>query len=161
MYPFEETVSNPDCTIELAIENIDIGGPAMLRAAAKNHADVSVIVDVQDYGRVVSEMQGNQGVVSPDLRFDLAVKAFEHTAAYDGLIANYLGVPGRPIWTPPVSKNLHCAVVRKQVMRYGENPHQQAAFLWTPVRRTLPFPRQTRSRENPCPSIILQIPMPH
>ena len=132
LYPFEETVSNPDCTIELAIENIDIGGPTMLRAAAKNHADVSVIVDVQDYGRVVSEMQGNQGVVSPDLRFDLAVKAFEHTAAYDGLIANYLGSRVDPSGPRRFPRTFTAQWSRKQVMRYGENPHQQAAFFVDP-----------------------------
>ncbi len=129
LYPFEKTVSDPECTIELAMENIDIGGPAMLRAAAKNHTDVSVIVDIQDYGRVLSEMKDNEGGVGPELRFDLAVKAFEHTAAYDGLIANYLGSRVDQPGQSRFPRTFNAQFSRKQVMRYGENPHQQAAFF--------------------------------
>ena len=91
LYPFEQTVANPDCDLGTAIENIDIGGPTMLRAAAKNNADVTVIVDSDDYKQVLKEMDKNNGSVTAATRFDLAVKTFEHTANYDGAIANYLG----------------------------------------------------------------------
>ena len=91
LYPFEATVAKPDCALADAIENIDIGGPAMLRAAAKNHAAVTVLVDAGDYQRVLAEMRSGQGVVGAATRFELAVKVFEHTAHYDGAIANYLG----------------------------------------------------------------------
>lgn len=91
LYPFEETVANPDCDLPTAIENIDIGGPTMVRAAAKNHNDVAIVVNVSDYGRVLKELDANDGQLSYSTRFDLAVKAFEHTAGYDGAIANYLG----------------------------------------------------------------------
>jgi phosphoribosylaminoimidazolecarboxamide formyltransferase / IMP cyclohydrolase len=129
LYPFEATVANPDCTLEAAIENIDIGGPTLLRAAAKNHAGVTVLVDAADYPRVLAEL-AEQGGVSAATRFDLAVKAFEHTAAYDGAIANYLGAvvehPEHRAQGFPRTFNLQFQ--RRQAMRYGENPHQQAAF---------------------------------
>ena len=91
LYPFEATVASDECTLDDAIENIDIGGPAMVRATAKNHAFVSIIVDPDDYQRVLEEIHNNAGIVSKTTRFDLAVKAFEHTSNYDGMIANYLG----------------------------------------------------------------------
>ena len=91
LYPFQKTVSNPDCTLEEAIENIDIGGPAMVRAAAKNHPSVTVVVDPDDYPSLLDEMAANNGSLSDETRFSLAVKAYEHTASYDGAIANYLG----------------------------------------------------------------------
>jgi phosphoribosylaminoimidazolecarboxamide formyltransferase/IMP cyclohydrolase len=90
LYPFEATISKENCSLDDAIENIDIGGPAMVRATAKNHAYVSIIVDPADYQRVLEELQNNDGIVSDSTRFDLAVKAFEHTSNYDGMIANYL-----------------------------------------------------------------------
>jgi phosphoribosylaminoimidazolecarboxamide formyltransferase / IMP cyclohydrolase len=90
LYPFEETVANPACDLAMAIENIDIGGPTLLRAAAKNHASVTVVVDAADYPKIAAEI-ADHGRVGDALRFDLAVKAFEHTARYDGAIANYLG----------------------------------------------------------------------
>ena len=128
LYPFEATVADPDCPLEKAIENIDIGGPTMLRAAAKNHAHVTVVVDAADYGRVIEEMESNQGRVSDATRFDLAVKSFEHTAAYDAAIANYLGArTGEGLAEFPRTLNLQ--YVQKQTMRYGENPHQRAAFF--------------------------------
>jgi phosphoribosylaminoimidazolecarboxamide formyltransferase/IMP cyclohydrolase len=130
LYPFERTVAQPGCDLATAIENIDIGGPALLRAAAKNHAAVTVLVDAGDYGRVLDEMADNDGAVSDATRFDLAVKAFEHTAAYDGAIANYLGrliesEDGAPAALP---RTFNLQLRKKQPMRYGENPHQQAAF---------------------------------
>jgi phosphoribosylaminoimidazolecarboxamide formyltransferase/IMP cyclohydrolase len=96
LYPFAETVNKPNCTLEDAIENIDIGGPTMVRAAAKNHAFVNIIVNTSDYTTVIDEMKNNNGCTSHATRFDLAIKAYEHTAAYDGMIANYFGrlVPG-------------------------------------------------------------------
>jgi phosphoribosylaminoimidazolecarboxamide formyltransferase/IMP cyclohydrolase len=128
LYPFEQTVANPDCDLPTAIENIDIGGPTMLRAAAKNHAAVTVVVDAADYERVVAEMGENGGAVSAATRFDLAVKTFEHTAHYDGAIANYLGkieADGeRSVFPRTFNSQYHKA----QEMRYGENPHQKAAF---------------------------------
>jgi phosphoribosylaminoimidazolecarboxamide formyltransferase/IMP cyclohydrolase len=128
LYPFEATVADPDCPLAKAIENIDIGGPTMLRAAAKNHADVTVVVDATDYPRVLEEMQNHQGRVSDATRFDLAVKTFEHTAGYDAAIANYLGArTGEGVAAFPRTLNLQ--YVQKQTMRYGENPHQQASFF--------------------------------
>ncbi|MGI9316467.1 MAG: bifunctional phosphoribosylaminoimidazolecarboxamide formyltransferase/IMP cyclohydrolase, partial [bacterium] len=91
LYPFEETIKAEYCDLDTAIENIDIGGPAMLRAAAKNHAWVTVVVDQEDYGRIIDVMSSEDGAVNSTTRFDLAVKAFEHTARYDGAISNYLG----------------------------------------------------------------------
>ena len=127
LYPFQETVAKPGCDIPTAIENIDIGGPTMLRAAAKNHADVTVVVDSADYGRVLSEMDANAGAVSDATRFDLAVKTFEHTAGYDGAIANWLGArTGEETAHFPRTINLQYHIA--QTMRYGENPHQNAAF---------------------------------
>jgi phosphoribosylaminoimidazolecarboxamide formyltransferase/IMP cyclohydrolase len=127
LYPFQETVAKPGCDIPTAIENIDIGGPTMLRAAAKNHADVTVVVDSADYERVLSEMDANAGAVSDATRFDLAVKTFEHTAGYDGAIANWLGArTGAETAHFPRTINLQYHIT--QTMRYGENPHQHAAF---------------------------------
>ena len=128
LYPFEQTVANPDCDLPTAIENIDIGGPTMLRAAAKNHKDVTVIVDAEDYARVLEEMDANAGAVTDATRFDLAVKTFEHTSNYDGAIANYLGTRlGEEQSEFPRTINLQYRQV--QTMRYGENPHQKAAFF--------------------------------
>lgn len=126
LYPFEQTIAKPDCDLAIAIENIDIGGPAMLRSAAKNHASVTVIVDAQDYATVLKEIQQNQGSVSLNTRQVLARKVFAHTAAYDGAIANYLGKIDShdPVFPPTLSLQFH----KTQNMRYGENPHQHAAF---------------------------------
>ena len=122
LYPFQSTIANPDCTPEDAIENIDIGGPAMLRAAAKNHADVSVMVDSNDYQIVVDEIK-QSGNTCLATRKRLALKAFEHTAAYDGTIANYLGKQADGF-----SNTLNLQFNKVASMRYGENPHQNAAF---------------------------------
>ncbi len=129
LYPFESTVADPDCPLSQAIEHIDIGGPAMLRAAAKNHAHVTVLVDAADYGRVLDSMAENQGAVDLETRFDLAAKAFEHTARYDGVIANFMGSrrgSGKPENGFPRTLNMQWHLDRR--MRYGENPHQKAAF---------------------------------
>ncbi|HTQ99372.1 MAG TPA: bifunctional phosphoribosylaminoimidazolecarboxamide formyltransferase/IMP cyclohydrolase, partial [Candidatus Acidoferrum sp.] len=127
LYPFAATVAKPDCTLADAIENIDIGGPTMLRAAAKNHSWVTVVVNPADYQAVLQELQ-QRGSVSYATRYRLAVSTFEHTAAYDGAIANYLGARderGSAVLFPQTWNSQH---VLKQTLRYGENPHQQAAF---------------------------------
>lgn len=127
LYPFKETISKKDVTLEDAIENIDIGGPTMLRAAAKNWQDVASIVDPTDYQRVLDELKN--GEISQDTKFDLCVKVFEHTAAYDALISGYLrrqnggGYPDK----------LTLTYEKAQDMRYGENPHQSAAFYREPI----------------------------
>lgn len=127
LYPFEQTVANPDCDLATAIENIDIGGPTMVRAAAKNHAAVTIVVDNNDFQTVLDEMKNNNGSVSDATRFSLAVKAFEHTSHYDGAIANYLGcLTGETKADFPRTINFQFNKV--QEMRYGENPHQKAAF---------------------------------
>jgi phosphoribosylaminoimidazolecarboxamide formyltransferase/IMP cyclohydrolase len=127
LYPFAATVADPDCRFEDAIENIDIGGPAMLRSAAKNHASVAVLVDPADYPRVLQEIE-KQGAVSDATRFGLAAKVFAHTAAYDGAIANYLSSldARRQRLEYPEVLNLQFAKIDD--LRYGENPHQTAAF---------------------------------
>ncbi len=134
LYPFAQATARPDCTLEDAIENIDIGGPAMLRAAAKNWADVGVVIDPADYPQVLAELDA--GGLSRATKFSLARKVYAHTAAYDGMITNYLsalepGAEDRPAAVPqraayPAVFNLQ--LVKTQDMRYGENPHQSAAF---------------------------------
>lgn len=131
LYPFEATIAKTDCSLEDAIENIDIGGPTMLRAAAKNHADVAVITDIADYGRVLEELQANQGQLSHATRFDLAIKTYETTARYDGAIANYFGSRlGEGTFEQPLDfpRTFNTQLVKAQELRYGENPHQKAAF---------------------------------
>ncbi|MDF3030371.1 MAG: purH, partial [Moraxellaceae bacterium] len=132
LYPFAATVAKPDCTLPDAIENIDIGGPTMVRSAAKNHAHVGIVVNSADYSRVLAEIQASGGL-SCETRFDLAVKAFEHTAGYDGMIANYLGglvgekkgdLAARDIFP----RTFNTQFLKAQDLRYGENPHQRAAF---------------------------------
>ena len=129
LYPFEKTVANPDCDLATAIENIDIGGPTMIRAAAKNHKDVAVVVDPADYALILSEMKNNGNALSDDLRFRLAVKTFEHTARYDGAIANYLGAMASDGTKQYFPNTINLQYRQVQTMRYGENPHQKAAFF--------------------------------
>ena len=125
LYPFEATIAKPNCHFEEAIENIDIGGPSMLRSAAKNHEDVLVVVDPADYSRVLDAVKGN--TVTPALRRELAMKVFQHTARYDGLIASYLE---KQVGTGEVKfpKILSLQFELSETLRYGENPHQQGAF---------------------------------
>ncbi len=127
LYPFQQTVANPDCSLEDAIENIDIGGPAMVRAAAKNHASVTIVIDPVDYGLLLQEMEAGGGV-SDATRFSLAIKAYEHTAQYDGAIANYFGRMVQPTDDQAFPRTLNLQYRHTQSMRYGENPHQAAAF---------------------------------
>jgi phosphoribosylaminoimidazolecarboxamide formyltransferase / IMP cyclohydrolase len=124
LYPFEATIAKPNCLFEEAIENIDIGGPSMLRSAAKNHEDVAVVVDPADYGRVLEALKA--GTVTKELRRELAGKVFQHTARYDSLIANYLAQQqGGSAQFPPL---LSLIFEKAETLRYGENPHQQGAF---------------------------------
>ena len=128
LYPFQQTVAKPDCSLEDAIENIDIGGPAMLRAAAKNHASVTVLIDPLDYAGVIDEMWQNSNRVSDATRFSLAIRVFEHTASYDGAIANYFGRLVQPEGEQQFPRAITFQYQHSQGMRYGENPHQNAAF---------------------------------
>jgi phosphoribosylaminoimidazolecarboxamide formyltransferase/IMP cyclohydrolase len=128
LYPFEATVAKPDCTMADAIENIDIGGPTMLRSAAKNNRDVTVVVDPADYRPVLDEMAGNGGAVSRESNFRLAVKVYQHTAAYDGAISNWLGTRLNPDGVDLYPATMTLQYRKAQEMRYGENPHQTAAF---------------------------------
>ncbi|MFA4716979.1 bifunctional phosphoribosylaminoimidazolecarboxamide formyltransferase/IMP cyclohydrolase [Vibrio vulnificus] len=135
LYPFAETVAKEGCTLADAVENIDIGGPTMVRSAAKNHKDVTIVVNASDYHRVITEMDANDTSLTLETRFDLAIAAFEHTAAYDGMIANYFGT-----MVPSYGENkegdeeskfprtFNQQFIKKQDMRYGENSHQAAAF---------------------------------
>ncbi len=128
LYPFVETVSRPDCRLADAIENIDIGGPAMLRSAAKNFQHVAVVTDPADYQRVLEEMRRNQGSLATSTCYDLARKAFSHTAAYDGAIANHLTSHELNGEHSAFPSHLSLQFERAEVLRYGENPHQRGAF---------------------------------
>ena len=135
LYPFADTVAKAGCTLADAVENIDIGGPTMVRSAAKNHQDVTIVVNAHDYSRVIAEMDANGNALTLDTRFDLAIAAFEHTAAYDGMIANYFGtrVPSygdnqEGDEDSKFPRTFNAQFIKKQDMRYGENSHQAAAF---------------------------------
>ena len=128
LYPFEETINRPDVSDSMAIENIDIGGPCMLRAAAKNHTDVTVLVDHADYPAVIEQLQTQKGT-DFELRRELARKAFSHTARYDSMIAQYLNADQN------LAEDLCLPLKKQQDLRYGENPHQKAAFYRDPVQK--------------------------
>jgi phosphoribosylaminoimidazolecarboxamide formyltransferase/IMP cyclohydrolase len=140
LYPFQQTVAKPDCTLEDAIENIDIGGPTMVRAAAKNHGNeqggVGIVTDPEDYGCIVEELEANAGKLSHKTRFALAVKAFTHTARYDSAISNYLTAlvtnEAGDVSLQTYPERLQLAFDKVQDLRYGENPHQTAAFYRQP-----------------------------
>ncbi|MDC7698889.1 bifunctional phosphoribosylaminoimidazolecarboxamide formyltransferase/IMP cyclohydrolase [Vogesella indigofera] len=154
LYPFEATIANPDCPLEDAIENIDIGGPTMVRSAAKNWQHVAIITDAADYETLAAEMTANGGKLSKLTRLNLSKKAFTHTAAYDGAISNYLtslvegvdsGVPERVAFP----NRLNAQFIKVQDMRYGENPHQAAAFYrdLDPAAGTIAGYRQLQGKE--------------
>lgn len=127
LYPFEQAVAKPDCTLNEAIENIDIGGPAMLRAAAKNHASVTLVVEPEDYERVLADLEEHDNATTEQLRFELAAKGYAHTARYDGMIASFLTrvrQNGAAATFPGV---LSLQFQKREDLRYGENPHQNAA----------------------------------
>ena len=128
LYPFEATIANPECSLEDAIENIDIGGPTMVRSAAKNWAHVAIVTDHADYSAIASELTQQHGQLSRSTRFALAKKAFTHTAAYDGAISNYLTALTDDGELRAFPDRLNAQFVKVQDMRYGENPHQAAAF---------------------------------
>lgn len=128
LYPFQETITQKDCSLARAIENIDIGGPTMVRAAAKNHAFTGIVVDHNDYAELAQELADNQNTLSAKRRFQLAVKAFKHTAQYDGAIANYISSINADGEQNSFSESLNLQFEKVSEMRYGENPHQQAAF---------------------------------
>jgi len=141
LYPFAQTVAREGCTREEAVENIDIGGPTMVRSAAKNHKDVAIVVNSNDYARVIREMDEHAGSLTYETRFDLAITAFEHTAAYDSMIANYFGSQVPPyhgdtsVPAGRFPRTLNLNFIKKQNMRYGENSHQLAAFyIEEPIR---------------------------
>ncbi|HDR0966796.1 TPA: bifunctional phosphoribosylaminoimidazolecarboxamide formyltransferase/IMP cyclohydrolase [Pasteurella multocida] len=138
LYPFAATVAKPNCSLEEAVENIDIGGPTMVRSAAKNHKDVAIVVNNNDFNEILAEMDQHQNSLTLETRFDLAIKAFEHTAQYDAMIANYFGQLVKPYFVAEEEdaeakcgqfpRTLNLNFIRKQTMRYGENGHQKAAF---------------------------------
>jgi len=144
LYPFRETIAKPGCTLEDAIENIDIGGPAMVRSSAKNHAHVAIVTDPADYAVVLNEMKA--GGVTHETRFSLAIKAFEHTAAYDGAIANYFG---GIIEKSEFPRTINLQFKKAQAMRYGENPHQNAAFYMSATEKeaSIATARQLQGKE--------------
>ncbi|UTA48624.1 bifunctional phosphoribosylaminoimidazolecarboxamide formyltransferase/IMP cyclohydrolase [Simiduia sp. 21SJ11W-1] len=148
LYPFEQTVAKEGCSLADAVENIDIGGPTMVRAAAKNHAHVNIVVNATDYGHIIAEMQANKGATSLKTRFDLAIKAYEHTAAYDGAIANYFGrlVDGGSEHFP---RTFNTQFNKVQELRYGENSHQKSAFYTekNPAAGTIATAKQLQGKE--------------
>jgi phosphoribosylaminoimidazolecarboxamide formyltransferase/IMP cyclohydrolase len=153
LYPFVQTVAKPDCTLEDAIENIDIGGPTMVRAAAKNHGNeqggVGIVTDPEDYELILEELENNAGVLTYKTRFELAKKAFVHTARYDSAIANWLTSLDETNKPGPFPEQFQLAFDKVETLRYGENPHQIAAFYkeTTPAAGTISSYHQLQGKE--------------
>ncbi len=149
LYPFAQTVAKPGCTMEDAIENIDIGGPAMVRAAAKNHAFVAVVTDPADYPRLMAQMDAQRGALDAAERYALAAKAFSHTAEYDGMISSWLTARDASGKARTFPDRLNQQWRLAQALRYGENPHQAAAFYVErdPPRGALANFRQLQGKE--------------
>ena len=149
LYPFAQTVARAGCTRDEAIENIDIGGPAMVRSAAKNHAHVAVVTDPADYDAILGEMRAANGAIGATTRFKLAQKAFSHTAAYDGAISNYLTALEADGARAAFPQRLNLNFDLAQTLRYGENPHQNAAFYrdLEPAAGSLARYRQLQGKE--------------
>ncbi len=149
LYPFRETVAKPGCTLDEAVENIDIGGPTMVRAAAKNWQHVGVVVDPADYDALLAELAASGRVLSTATRFALARKAFSHTASYDGAISNWLTARGADGAAAAFPDRFNLQAVKVQDLRYGENPHQQAAFYRdeAPAAGTIATYRQLQGKE--------------
>ena len=136
LYPFEASIAQPGCGLAEAIENIDVGGPAMLRAGAKNYLSVTVVAEPGDYPRLIAEMEANDGMVPEETRYELARKAFGHTARYDAAIARYLGGRAGDTGPPDIVKfpaRLSLDLQKREDLRYGENPHQHGAFYIEPA----------------------------
>ncbi|MEO6748428.1 MAG: bifunctional phosphoribosylaminoimidazolecarboxamide formyltransferase/IMP cyclohydrolase, partial [Casimicrobiaceae bacterium] len=148
LYPFRETVAREGCTLDDAIENIDIGGPAMLRSAAKNWQHVGVVVDPDDYAAIADELARNDGALADATRFRLAQKAFAHTSAYDGAISNWLSARGVDGHAQAFAQSFRYAGEKLQDLRYGENPHQAAAFYRdeTPAASSIASFRQLQGK---------------
>jgi len=149
LYPFAQTVAKPGCTMEDAIENIDIGGPAMVRAAAKNHAFVAVVTDPADYAGILEKLKAGKGALDDAERYRLAAKAFSHTAEYDGMISNWLTARAPDGAARGFPDRFNLQVRLAQTLRYGENPHQSAAFYVErdPPKGTLASFRQLQGKE--------------
>lgn len=149
LYPFAATVADPNCDLPTAIENIDIGGPTMVRSAAKNHKDVAIVVNASDYKTVIDQMQANQGQLDYNTRYELMVKAFEHTAGYDGMIANHFGARNTANEKRDFSDTFNVQYFKTQEMRYGENPHQKAAFYTeaNPTEASVATAKQLQGKE--------------
>ena len=149
LYPFRETVARPGCSLDDAIENIDIGGPAMARSAAKNYAHVGVVVDPADYPALLDELRANDVSLSLATRFRLAQKAFAHTAAYDGAVSSYLSARDVSGSTRPFPGRWYWQGTKVDDLRYGENPHQQAALYRSdpPVAGSIATFRQLQGKE--------------
>ena len=138
LYPFSKTIQKKDTTLEIAIENIDIGGPTMLRSGAKNYKHTVVVTDIQDYPLIIEEMKAHNNSISEKTSFNLAVKVFSHTALYDSMISKYLNhIRGETF--PEI---LTMGFIKKQSLRYGENPHQKAAFYAPPIEKSNLSPLQ-------------------
>ncbi|MBX9638013.1 MAG: bifunctional phosphoribosylaminoimidazolecarboxamide formyltransferase/IMP cyclohydrolase [Nitrosomonas sp.] len=149
LYPFKQTIANPDCSFEDAIENIDIGGPTMVRAAAKNYRKVAIVTDPHDYLPLSQELAENNGSISLTTRFQLAQKAFTHTASYDSAISNYLTALDSDYQHKDFPDSLNLNFTIAQPLRYGENPHQKAAFYRdeTPTPGSLANYQQLQGKE--------------
>ncbi|MBI1965452.1 MAG: bifunctional phosphoribosylaminoimidazolecarboxamide formyltransferase/IMP cyclohydrolase [Betaproteobacteria bacterium] len=149
LYPFSAAVARPGCSLEEAIENIDIGGPALLRSAAKNHPHVAAVADPADYAPLLAEMAATNGAVGAEMRFRLAQKAFSHTAQYDGAISNYLTALDAAGERARFPRRLNLQFDLAQRLRYGENPHQEAAFYreLQPAPGSLGTHRQLQGKE--------------
>jgi phosphoribosylaminoimidazolecarboxamide formyltransferase/IMP cyclohydrolase len=149
LYPFAATVSRPGCTYEEAVDNIDIGGPAMVRAAAKNHASVTVVVDPGDYRELLDELAANQGSTNLSMRQKLSAKAFAHTAQYDAMVSAYFTGALGGAAVPTFPDDLNLSFRRHLDLRYGENPHQQAAFYTDPraIGASVTQAKQIQGRE--------------
>jgi phosphoribosylaminoimidazolecarboxamide formyltransferase / IMP cyclohydrolase len=149
LYPFAATIAKPGVTFDDAIENIDIGGPAMVRASAKNHAFVAIVTDVADYDHIAAEMKANHGAISDNTRLQLAKRAFAHTAEYDGMISTYLSSLDADGNRRTFPDKLHLTFSKAQDLRYGENPHQDAAFYVEkhPAAGTLANYKQLQGKE--------------
>jgi phosphoribosylaminoimidazolecarboxamide formyltransferase / IMP cyclohydrolase len=149
LYPFVQAIAKPGCTLEEAIENIDIGGPTMVRAAAKNWQHVAVVTDPADYPALIAEMGSANGAISVETRYRLARKAFSHTAAYDGAISNYLTATDVSGARSAFPEQINMSFAKIQDLRYGENPHQQAAFYrdLRPVAGAISNYRQLQGKE--------------